>query len=125
MSISIYYTATRSHALDAAERAAIDALVWEFAVEERIEEYLHTDQGLNWESFCIYDPAEPTAPEVIFEGATKLPDNRDDALWTGMRHWSRLLAAIRRLLPGAEWHVHVDDHELAWDDVAGEYDLGG
>jgi hypothetical protein len=123
MSISIYYTATRSASLSADERAVIDALIEEFSVDDEIQEYLNTRQGLNWESFCVYDPNDPTEAGVIFEGATKLPDNSDVAIWRGLEHWSRLLSRIRRAVPGARWHVHVDDNDLVWDDSAAEYDL--
>ena len=123
MSISIYYTAKRAHSITPAEGAAIDSLLEEFSVDNEIEDRLRTGQGLNWESFCVYDPADPTEPGVIFEGATKLPDNCDDAVLRGLDHWSRLLSRIRRAVPGAAWHVNVDDNDLVWDDVAGEYDL--
>ena len=121
MSVSIYYTAKRSRPINAEEQAQIDRLVDSFSIDDELEAYLRTGKGLNWESFTIYDPASPSAPGVIFEGATKLPDNTADATWIGLDHWLDLLAQLRRALPDATWRVHVDDHDLAWDDAAGEY----
>ncbi len=121
MSVSIYYTAKRSRPINAEEQAQIDRLVDSFLIDDELEAYLRTGEGLNWESFTIYDPATPSQPDVIFEGATKLPDNTDEATWIGLEHWLELLAQLRRALPGATWHVHVDDHDLAWDDAEGEY----
>jgi hypothetical protein len=123
VSISIYYTAKRATPVSPAEQAAIDALLEEYAVDDEVDDYPRTGRGLNWESFCVYDAADPTEPGVIFEGATKLPDKTDDAVLKGVEHWSRLLSRIRRALPGAAWHVHVDDNDLVWDEAAAEYDL--
>ena len=120
MSVSIYYSAKRAHPLEDAERVAVHALIHEYSVEALQEE--HAQLRLNWESFCVYNPADPTEPGVVFEGATKLPDNSEDGLWLGVRHWAALLSRIRRLLHDADWNVHVDDHDLVWDDVSREYD---
>lgn len=122
MSISIHYLAYRRHQLSTSERASIDELIRRYSVKEQIEEYQHSVEGLNWESFCVYDPNAPTKPGVIFEGATRLPDNSSEALWLGLQHWCRLLSEIRRALPDASWRVHVDDHDILWDQARGEYD---
>ena len=87
-----------------------------------IENYLQTGDGYNWESFCIYDPNDPTEPDVVFEGATKLPDNSEDAVWGGLQHWCAALTEIRRIIPDADWDVHVDDHEIQWDEAVGAFD---
>ena len=118
MSISIYYTAKRNSPLTTSERSVVDALVAEYSVDDQIA----AAAGLNWESFCIYDPADPTSPDAVFEGATKLPDNSEDAVWIGLQHWCKLLSAIRLAVPDSDWHVHVDDHDIPWDESAGEFD---
>jgi hypothetical protein len=64
----------------------------------------------------------PTEPGVIFEGATKLPDTSEDDCWTGLQYWCSALSEIRRILSDAEWDVHVDDHQIAWDKEAGSFD---
>jgi hypothetical protein len=124
LSISIYYTARRAHGIAPPERVAIESLRAEFSVNDEIDDYMRTGHGLNWESFCVYSVGPRTEPGVVFEGATKLPDNTDDAIAMGVQHWAALLSRIRQALPGATWHVHVDDNDLVWDDDAGEYDLG-
>jgi hypothetical protein len=122
MSISIYYTANRKQPLSDAERVAIGAAVEHYSVDNDIEEYLQTGLGFNWESFCIYKPDHFSEPQTIFEGATKLPDNSEDAIWTGLQHWCHLLTVIRNELNGAVWRVHVDDHEIVWDEAISAYD---
>ena len=122
MGVSIYYTATRDEPLTQSERTIVDSAIARYAVEDQIETYCETGRGLNWESFCVYDPADAYEASVVFEGATKLPDNTDDAIWTGIRHWCSLLTEIRIALPGATWAVSVDDHDIVWDDVALAYD---
>ncbi len=93
-----------------------------YSVENLIEEREQTGEGSNWESFCVFDPEEPTAPAVVFEGATKLPDNSEEAFWLGLQHWCRLLSEIRRALPRTTWQVYVDDYDIIWDEERGEYD---
>ncbi|MGD6843145.1 hypothetical protein ACQCVH_11575 [Bacillus infantis] len=123
MSASIYYTAKRKQKLTQAEQDSIDQLLERYSVDDEIEEYLRTEEGHNWTSFYIYDPESPSEPDVIFEGSTELPDNSEDAMFDGVDHWASLLADIRNVLEGAEWHVHVDDHILIWDEKNLEYDL--
>ena len=122
MGISIYYTARRGTPLSAIERTELQRIKKEHAVEDQIDEYNRTGSGPNWESFCVYDPRNLTKPNVIFEGATGLPTNSEDALWNGLQHWCAALAKIRLILSGAEWDVRVDDHDIVWDDVNSCYD---
>ena len=122
MSISIYYTARREQPLSDDERSQIATIENKFSVDDQIEERERTGTGHNWESFYIYDSNDPTEPDVIFEGATKLPDNSEDATWIGLQHWCAALTAVRKVIPDADWHVHVDDHEIQWDDSLGEFD---
>src|ERR1044071_458666 len=107
MSVSIYYEARRKQPLSESERAAVDAIIQRFSVNDQIERYIRSGQGLNWESFCLYDA--PTEPDIILEEATKLPDKTEDAVWTGIQHWCATLSEIRRAVPHAEWRVAVDD----------------
>jgi len=122
MSISIYYTARRKQPLSTAERLMIDSAVSKAGVEPQIEEYCATGHGLNWESFCVYDKRDSTEWDVIFEGATKLPDNSEDAAWVGLQHWCQLLTEIRRNLSEASWEVQVEDHPIVWDEDQRAYD---
>lgn len=122
MSISIYYSARRATPLTAAERALISRVEAKYAVEAQITQYNQTGEGYNWESLCIYDANDPTEPNVIFEGATKLPDNSEDAVWDGLQHWCKALTEIRLGLASAAWEVHVDDHEILWVEATNEYD---
>ena len=122
MSMSIYYEARRPTPLTASEREKVDAILREHAVEDQIEAHMQSGEGPNWESFCVYDPAEPTEPGVIFEGATALPDNSEEASWLGVLHWTSALTQIRRGLPDAAWDVRVEDHDIYWDAETQQYD---
>jgi hypothetical protein len=123
LSISLYYTARRRESVSPSEQAAISDLIARYSIDKEIESFQRTQKGPNWESFCIYDPTNPSESDVIFEGATKLPDKSEEAIWTGLQHWCRLLSEIRRALPEASWHVHVDDHDLEWNSEREQYDL--
>ena len=122
MTISLYYMARRSTPINECECTDIAAILQQFAVDSHIEEYDRTGEGYNWESFCVYDPIDPTEPDVVFEGATRLPDNSEAAVWEGLQHWCAALTEIRKVIPSADWHVHVDDHEIQWDDSIVAYD---
>jgi len=122
MSMSIYYEARRGDPLSDTERQQVDAIVQQYAVEEQIEERERTGIGPNWESFCVYEPSDPTSPDVIFEGATKLPDNSEDAMWHGLQHWCAALTQIRRVLIDANWQVFVEDRDIHWDAINKRYD---
>jgi hypothetical protein len=68
----------------------------------------------NGEDFCLYQPPFDS-PDTVLEGATRLPDQDEDIFWVAVRHWCQALSEIRRLLPDAEWDVHVDDLDIFWD----------
>jgi hypothetical protein len=122
VSTSIYYEARRSRPLDPSEQEAIARIEKAYAVEAQIERYASTGEGPNWESFCVYDPADPTGPDVVFEGATKLPDNSDDHTVTGVTHWCRALSEIRLVLADADWWVHIDDADVPWNEELQQWD---
>jgi hypothetical protein len=122
MSISIYYRASRARPLKPAERGAVEAALHRFPVEALVEEHSSKGEDFNGEAFCVYDPDEPSEPGVVFEGATKLPSNSEEAFWAAIQHWCQLLTEIRRIIPDADWHVHIDDHDIWWDPEMRDYD---
>ena len=121
MSVSIYYTAKRPYELSKGEQAGIESLIDRYAVREQIDEYHRTGIGWNGEDFCLYAPPFES-PDVVLAGATKLPDSTEDVFWDAVQHWCKALSEIRRLLPEAVWDVHVDDHEIQWDEARQEFD---
>ena len=122
MSVSIYYAARRQQPLSPDERAALDRLIARYSIRDHVEQHVQTSKGHNGENFHLYEPSELTEPSVVFEGATKLPDNSGDALWELIQHWCQLLSEVRRVLPSASWDVHVDDHDITWDEEQQAYD---
>jgi hypothetical protein len=119
MSIAIYYQARRANAITLPEKEAIAELRVKYAIEKQLQKYLEFGEGFNWESFAVYDR---TPGDVIFEGATKLPDNSGDAVWHGVQHWCNLLTEIRKALPHASWSVTVEDHPIPWDEQLQRYE---
>jgi hypothetical protein len=114
MGIAIYYAARRTAGLTDQEREVVEAVVRRYSVAGAIEEYHRTGSGWNGEDFCLYEPPFDS-PDTILEGATRLPDQDEDVFWAAVRHWCEALSQFRRLLPDAEWNVHVDDLDIVWD----------
>lgn len=65
MSCSIYYTAERHTPLTDIERISVDNII-----EKYNSEYPFSEKA---EDFCVYDGISEN--NIIFEGATKLPDS--------------------------------------------------
>ena len=84
MSMSIYYTARRTSPLTPEESSAISQIVAEY--DAKTQQFIDNGIGDFWESFCIYDSAQPSGPTVVFEGATQLPDSSEEAVWAGLQH---------------------------------------
>jgi hypothetical protein len=116
MSISIYYTARRDFPLSAQEQIAIQDICASYSIRAQVDRYSETHLGHNGEDFCVYDASAPNEPGIIFDGATKLPDNSEDAFWELIQRWCQLLRKVRIAVTGAEWHVHIDDHDIMWDE---------
>jgi hypothetical protein len=114
MGVSIYYTASRPEPLSPAERANVDVIVARYPLDALIAECGVSEGEYSGEGFCVYPPDADTEPGVVFEGATKLPLCSEDVMWAAVQYWCRLLSEVRRVLPGADWRVHVDDHNIPW-----------
>jgi hypothetical protein len=125
LTISIYYTAKRKAPLTLNEVTSVNSVASRHSVDEQIEQLLATGAGINWESFDFTVNSKPSGffkKGIVFSGSTKLPDNREDATWVGVQHWCKCLSEIRVAIPGCDWHVAVEDHELQWDEVAKMFD---
>jgi hypothetical protein len=121
MSVSIYYTAKRHCELRKAEQTGIERVIDRYSVKEQIDEYNRTGVGWNGENICLYAPPFDS-PDVLLDGATKLPDSTEDVFWDAVQRWCQALSEIRRLLHDADWQVHLDDHEIQWDESRQEFD---
>lgn len=125
MSVSIYYKADRRKALSAEELAAVAAIAEKYSVDSAIEALIATGSGLNWESFHYVTNPEPVKmlrAVTVFQGATKLPDNSENATWEGVQHWCACLSELRRSIASATWRVAVEDHEIVWNSREQAYD---
>lgn len=120
--MSIQYSAARGRALTDVERRLLEEKLRQFSVDRQIEKYRTTGEGPNWDPFTLFDPPYREA-EIIIEGATRLPDNTQDAVVMGLQHWCDLLAELRKEIEGAQWRVMVDRRPIPWDEESGEYEL--
>jgi hypothetical protein len=122
MGISLYYEACRERSLSCAENAAINAAIERYPLDALIATVSVPAEEYNGEAFCVYPADADTERDVVFEGATKLPTNSEEAFWEALQYWCQLLSEIRRELPDSIWAVHIDDHDISWDPVRRRYD---
>jgi hypothetical protein len=120
--VSIYYTASRPEPLSAAERVAIESAIARYPLGVLIAECGVAEGEFNGEDFCVYPIDADTEQGVVLEGATKLPLCSEGAFAAAVQYWCRLLSELRRVMPNTSWRVHVDDHDIAWDEELGTFD---
>ncbi|MFF3392911.1 hypothetical protein ACFYW1_18530 [Streptomyces sp. NPDC002669] len=114
MSVSIYYSARRAAPLTEAESAAVERVV-----TTRAKTFPYDDE----ESLYLYDLGDNGRGDELLTGSTKLPTDPDR--WLPVTaHVLDAVTELRRAVEGAEWHVHLDDTDIPWDEEVG-YDLPG
>ncbi|MFD7733288.1 hypothetical protein ACFV6F_23215 [Kitasatospora phosalacinea] len=115
MSVSLYYAASRALPLTAAEAAAVERVVaaalTSFPYED--EECLHLYEGLHEGRY-----GGGGEPGRLLAGSTKMPLDPERALPV-ILHVLGSVTELRRALPGAAWHVHLDDLDVPWDEDGG------
>lgn len=110
MSVSLYYYASRGTPLTAAETAEVQRIA-----TAREETFPYDDT----EGLCLYDGGGST-PEEILAGSTKMPGDGDvERMMSVLGHVLETVSALRRVLPDAEWRVHLDDMDMPWDEEQG------
>ncbi|WP_225101953.1 hypothetical protein [Streptomyces sp. CoH27] len=107
MSVSLYYHASRAEPLTGVETAAIQRIV-----AARAASFPYADE----EQLFLYS-AEGIDPDEILAGSTRLPLD-PDRLLPVITHVLGSLTQLRRTLDG-EWHVHLEDVDLPWDESEG------
>ncbi|MFF4173889.1 hypothetical protein [Streptomyces sp. NPDC001744] len=113
MSVSLHYRASRAVPLTAAEASAVERVT-----AARSSSFPYRDE----EGLHLYGNGGGE-PDGIVAGSTRVPLDPDRALPV-IAHVLDSVTELRRALPGAEWHVHVDDLDVPWDEDGG-YDLPG
>lgn len=114
MSVSLYYTARRQQPATQQEKELCRQ------IGDRYD--ARYPYGELYEGFCIYDlerDRQNWEQDVIFSGATKLPPEGPDLIFQIANWWLDCLEEITKALPGAQWHVNLDDFDLEWTE--GEY----
>jgi hypothetical protein len=122
MGEKLSYVARRGEPLTARERRAVDRIIEHYSVVEEIDAFAEMGRGANWESFVVFDPADPSGPDVVFEGATYVRDHPPDHALAVLRHWCAALSALRHALPGATWDVTRDGLPVRWAAGAETFD---
>lgn len=108
MSTSLYYDASRATALTPTETAAVERIV-----TARQSSFPYQDE----ESLFLYEEGEPGS---IVAGSTKMPFDLDRVMPV-LEHLLGSVTELRRALPDAQWHVHLDDFDLPWDESEGYF----
>lgn len=113
MSVSLYYCASRAVPLTAAETAAVERIV-----AARMSSFPYQDE----ESLYLYNNGG-SEPDEIVAGSIKMPLDLARVLPV-IAHVLDSVTKLRRVLPEAEWRVHMDDLDVPWDEDEG-YALPG
>ncbi|MFD9499391.1 hypothetical protein [Streptomyces sp. NPDC060035] len=108
MSVSLYYDARRADPLTGSETAAVERIV-----AAHLGSFPYDDE----ESLFVYADRNDE-PEYLLVGSTKMP--RDPGrLLPVIAHVLDSLTELRRALGHSEWHVHMDDLDVPWDEGEG------
>ncbi|MEU9762606.1 hypothetical protein [Streptomyces sp. NPDC047985] len=108
MSVSVYYSARRAEPLAGPETAAVERVV-----AARTASFPYDDE----ENLYLYDVGDDQDDEIL-SGSTKLPS--DPSRWLPVvAHVLDSVTELRRAVDGAEWHVHMDDVDVPWDEQEG------
>lgn len=112
MSVSLYYEARRTQPVTFREKAACEEIAGRYDAQY--------PYGEMYEGFCIYDwnrDCDEWEKDVIFSGATALPYCDDiNFILRVANWWLKCLGEITDALPGARWHVHIDDGDIPWSE---------
>ncbi|MFI8090059.1 hypothetical protein ACIF9R_17335 [Streptomyces sp. NPDC086080] len=108
MSVSLYYSASRATPLTDDETAAVERVV-----AAHMASFPYDDE----EGLHLYDGGAGE-PDEIVAGSTKLPLAPAHMLPV-LTHVLDSVTELRRALPGARWHVHMDDLDVPWTDTDG------
>ncbi|MFJ4883972.1 hypothetical protein [Streptomyces sp. NPDC088731] len=127
MSVSVYYSARRAQPLTGTESTTV-----EHVLTTRAQSFPYADE----EGLYLYDGDEDAGGGTdegegtgengnaeILAGSTKLPSDPDRWI-PATAHVLGSVTALRRAVGGAQWHVHLDDVDVPWDEEEG-YALPG
>lgn len=105
MSFSLYYEAKRADKITNQEQAACQEIVEKYCLEYKFEEKV--------EDFGVYNFEEET--DIIFGGATKLPDSDPEFMFEVANYWLQCLTEITNILSDCQWSVSFEEVELILD----------
>ena len=117
MSVSLYYSALRAEPRSAGERSAVDGVLARYELDRFVD--LEAPGG--GESFHLGRFRD--ADDVLLEWSVGLPMSDEALQIEALQYWLELLSELRRVLPDAAWHVHLDDWDVPWSDDGAGYHL--
>ncbi|MGX7824013.1 hypothetical protein ACTG9Q_02855 [Actinokineospora sp. 24-640] len=113
MSVSLYYRAHRATPLTETEAATLERVT-----TTRRTTFPYDDE----EDLYLYD-SNKGEPGELLAGSTKMPSD-PSRLIPVIAHVLDSVTELRRTLPDANWHVHLDDLDVPWDESEGYTLLG-
>lgn len=138
MGVSLYYTAYRDRELSPGERTEVEALADQGTSELmgelrtrmpgwRRQSVIPADM-VDSEELCeglAFYPSSTLESGVVLRGASRVShaETGVEPMRLRIEFYLRLLARIRAVVPDAQWHVHLDDVDLVWNEETREYDF--
>ncbi len=110
-SVSLYYSAVRPSPLSPGERSAVDDVLARHDVDRFA--------GAGGESFAWGRFRD--ADDVLVEWSVGLPTSDEAEQVEALQYWLDVLSELRAVLPGADWHVHLDDRDVPWSEEERAY----
>lgn len=112
MSVSLYYSISQKTPFSAEERHALDSVMDEAYSAATVE----------LETLGFW--GDTSGPQTELQGSSKLIVDDPIEIMEWVAYLLNTLTQMRRLLPDADWQVHIDDLDVPWDDAEG-YTLPG
>lgn len=112
MSVSLYYTVSRSTPFGEDERRALDAVMDEANATAPEEA----------ESFSFWQ--DVVDPQPTLTGSNIVIGDDPVEMMLFLQQLLTVVTSMRRAVPDGEWEVHLDDTDVPWDDAVG-YTLPG
>ena len=109
MAFSLYYDAKRGHQISQLEKNDCDEIINKYCFEY--------DFDLKVEDFGVYEVDYNS--DIIFSGATKLPDSEPELMFDVANYWLECLTEITYILGECQWNVTFEDVDLLFDSEVG------
>ena len=108
MSVSLYYAARRRYQITSMELSACNKIIKQYNAKYPFGE-LYEHFGID--DLTKYSYIDEDKNTIILSGSTKLPPDIFDVdfLHDIINWWLKCLNEMTKVLPDAQWNVHIDD----------------